>query len=339
MTIKDIARLSGYAVGTVSRVLNGHPDVSDTAREKILAVVQECGFRPNSNAKHLKQQASSGIAIIVKGTRNMLFASIVELLQACIKDRGYAAFPYYIDEEDNEVEQAIQVCRERRPYGILFLGSNLEFFEKDFHRVTVPCVMVTNSGAALGFENLSSVATDDEAGAARAVGYLLEQGHRRIGVLGGRVEASLASCARLQGVYRAMAEHGLEFDMDRQYVYARFSIQSGYQAMERLLDRMPDITAVFAMGDVMAMGAIRALHDHGKRVPEDISVIGFDGIELASYSIPKLTTIQQSDEVLARRSVELLLDQVEKGKGATHECVEFHFSMGESVRMLRPEMT
>lgn len=331
MTIKDIARLSGCAVGTVSRVLNGHPDVSDATREKVMAVVQEHGFRPNSNAKHLKQQASYGIAIIVKGTRNMLFASIVELLQAHIRDRGYTAFPYYIDEEDNEVEQAIQICRERRPYGILFLGSNLEFFKKSFWQVNVPCVIVTNSGASLGFENLSSVATDDEAGAASAVSYLLAQGHRRIGVLGGRMEASLASCARMQGVRRAMNDYGLEFDMDSQYAFARFSVQSGYQAMERLLERMPDVTAVFAMGDVMAIGAIRALHDHGKRVPEDISVVGFDGIEMASYCTPKLTTIQQQDEVLARRGVELLLDQVEKGREAAHEWVEFRLSVGESV--------
>ena len=331
MTIKDIARLSGCAVGTVSRVLNGHPDVSDATREKVMAVVKEYGFRPNSNAKHLKQQASYGIAIIVKGTRNMLFASLVELLQAHIKDRGYTAFPYYIEEEENEVEQAIQICRERRPYGILFLGSNLEFFRTAFHQVTVPCVMVTNSGATFGFENLASVATDDETAAASAVRYLLEQGHRKIGVLGGRMEASLASCARMQGVRRAMEEYSLDFDMDSQYSFARFSVQSGYRAMECLLKKMPDVTAVFAMGDVMAIGAIRALHDHGKRVPQDISIVGFDGIEMASYCTPKLTTIQQHDAVLARRGVELLLDQVEKGREAAHEWVEFHLSVGESV--------
>ena len=94
---------------------------------------------------------------------------------------------------------------------------------------------------------------------------------------------------------------------------------------------MPDVTAVFAMGDVMAIGAIRALHDHGKRVPQDISIVGFDGIEMASYCTPKLTTIQQQDAVLARRGVELLLDQVEKGREAAHEWVEFHLSVGESV--------
>ena len=115
MTIKDIARESGYAVGTVSRVLNNHPDVSDTARERIMEVVEKYHFRLNNNAKHLKQQASNGIAIIVKGSQNMLFAAIVEQMQGMIKRKGYACLIYYIDEVEDELEQALQVLRERRP--------------------------------------------------------------------------------------------------------------------------------------------------------------------------------------------------------------------------------
>ena len=107
MTIKDIARLSGYAVGTVSRVLNGSPQVSEAARNRIMAVVQEHNFKLNNNAKHLKQQASKGIAIIVKGTQNMLFAGIMERLQNRVIEQGFASLVYYIDEEDNEVEQAL----------------------------------------------------------------------------------------------------------------------------------------------------------------------------------------------------------------------------------------
>ena len=113
LTIKDIARESGYAVGTVSRVLNNHPDVSDKARAKILEVVEKHHFKLNSNAKHLKQQASNGIAIIVKGNQNMLFASIVEQMQGMIREKGYACLMYYIGEMENELEQALQVIIER----------------------------------------------------------------------------------------------------------------------------------------------------------------------------------------------------------------------------------
>ena len=125
MTIKDIAKEAGYSVGTVSRVLNNHPDVSDKARKKVMAVVKKNHFKLNNNAKHLKQQSNSGIAVIVKGNNNMLFATIVEKLQGLIKERGYVCLIYYIDEDENEVEQALQICRERQPMGILFLGSVL----------------------------------------------------------------------------------------------------------------------------------------------------------------------------------------------------------------------
>ena len=293
MTIKDIAKESGYAVGTVSRVLNNHPDVSEKARKTIMAVVEKHHFKLNSNAKHLKQQASSGIAIIVKGSQNMLFASIVERLQRLMSEKKYAPFIYYIGEEENEVERAERVCLERHPLGILFLGSDLEFFKERFDRLEIPCVLVTNSAAELGFDNLSSVSTDDEAGAQAAVTHLLKLGHRNIGILGGYMEKSHAAHTRYKGCEKAFAKQGIKLEPGRQYRSAFFSMEEGYHAMEQLFEQMPDLTAVFAMADVLAVGAIRAIRDRGLRVPEDVSVMGFDGIELGNYLSPRLTTVRQ----------------------------------------------
>lgn len=151
MTIKDIARRSGYAVGTVSRVLNGTPGVSPEARSRVLAVVAETGFQPNDNARHLKQRRSESIAIIVKGVGNMLFASILETMQSLIKAAGKAAAVYYLDEDDNEVEQAVRVCRELKPMGILFLGGNRGNFLKSFGQIVCPCVLVSNRPAPWAF--------------------------------------------------------------------------------------------------------------------------------------------------------------------------------------------
>lgn len=194
MTIKDIARRSGYAVGTVSRVLNGTPGVSPEARSRVLAVVAETGFQPNDNARHLKQRRSESIAIIVKGVGNMLFASILETMQSLIKAAGKAAAVYYLDEDDNEVEQAVRVCRELKPMGILFLGGNRGNFLKSFGQIVCPCVLVSNRASAMGFPNLSSVATDDIDGAASAMGFLLDAGHRAVGVIGGESCVVSRSC-------------------------------------------------------------------------------------------------------------------------------------------------
>ena len=332
ITIKDIARESGYAVGTVSRVLNQQSGVSEKARTRIMEVVERHHFRLNNNAKHLKQQSSNGVAIIVKGNQNMLFASIVEQLQGMIRERGYACLLYYIGEMEDELEQAIRVVTERRPRGILFLGSNNDYFKKRFSAIQVPCVLVTNSAESLEFSNLSSVTTDDEEAACAAVEYLIGLGHTQIGILGGYLERSHAAITRYAGCRRAMARHQLPFDFKMQYESSLFTIAQGYKGMGRLLDRMPELTAVFAMSDTMALGAIRAIRDRGFCVPEDISVIGFDGIELGNYMIPRLTTIRQDQQTIAARSVEILLKSIEDGAGAVHETVPFQIITGESVK-------
>jgi DNA-binding LacI/PurR family transcriptional regulator len=123
MTIKDIAKESGYAVGTVSRVLNDQAGVSEKARARIMEVVDKYQFRLNSNAKLLKQQSTDSVAIIIKGNKNMLFAGLVETLQGRIKDKGYSSVVYYINEDGNEVEQAMQICRDIHPLGILFFQN------------------------------------------------------------------------------------------------------------------------------------------------------------------------------------------------------------------------
>lgn len=334
MTIKDIAKESGYAVGTVSRVLNNQPGVSDEARQRVMEVVEKYHFRLNSIAKHLKQQAAGGVAIIVKGTKNMLFAALVEMLQNRIKEKGYACLIYYIREDEQEVEQALQICRDRQPNGILFLGSNEENFKERFALVDVPCVLVTNSTTSLSFTNLSSVGIDDISAAKTAVEYLISLGHKTIGILGGEMKYSNPARARYKGCLAAFQAHDILFDPNKQFAGAFFTLEGGYQAMEELLGKTPELTAVFAMSDVMALGAIRAAKDHGLRVPEDISVVGLDGIEMGQYMVPKLTTIQQPGAKIAESCVEILLQQIEKQTEASRVRVPFKLIQGESTRFV-----
>lgn len=339
MTIKDVAQRSGYAVGTVSRVLNGNSGVSEQAREKILSVVEELGFKPNDNARTLKQRSSRSYGIIVKGTNNRLFAGIVEEMQRLLKAAGRAVSLYYLDEDDDEVELAVQVCRERKPLGLLFLGGNGDNFTHGFAAVTCPCVLVTTRADDMEFSNLSSVSTDDVAGAARAMGYLLDAGHRQVGIIGGDscVISPIMGCntsqLRLLGCQQAYLQRGVPFDPERQCMISRYSLAGGYEAAGALLDRLPDLTAILAMSDVMAIGALRAIRDRGLRVPEDISIIGYDGIEQAAYCVPRLATVRQNADLLARRGVDILLQQTDGGQ-TVHEIVPFQLIPGESVRKI-----
>lgn len=335
VTIKDIARESGYSVSTVSRVLNHRNDVSPDAKKKIDAVVAKYNFVPNNNAKHLKQNNSKAVGVLVKGISNMLFAGIVEEIQQMIEKTDYTLVVSYLDEDADEVEQARLLCRERKPLGLLFLGGNPEYFKKGFAGIDVPSVLVTNSAKTLGFSKLSSVSTDDIEAACCAVDALFDAGHVKLGVLGGDYETSHTSRQRFKGCEKSFAAHDMTFDVEHSYEKARYSFDSAYRGMGRLVKKFPDMTAVFAMSDVMAIGAIRALRDQGYRVPEDISVIGFDGTPLAEYYNPKLATIKQQYRTLAVRSVEILIGQIELKKDAVHEMVPFEFISGESIRRIK----
>lgn len=332
MTIKDLSAKTGYAVGTVSRALNNHPNVSKKARKAILQAAEECGFELNVNAKQLKQSHSNTILVIVKGTSNELFGEMLESIQNLIAKTRYQLAVDYMDEDANEVIRAVHLCREKKPLGLLFLGGNPPNFSRDFGKIDIPSVVITNDASSLSFENLSSVSTDDAEAARCAIDTLIALGHRHIAIIGGDRKCSETSRLRYEGCLRSFREHGIEFDPERDYQGVRFSYQDGYQATKALLAAGSQFTAIFAVADVMAIGAIRALRESGKRVPEDVSVMGVDGLPLGAFLVPQLATISQSAGEMARRGVEILLSGIEEDSKAVHEIVPFGVHRRESIR-------
>lgn len=332
MTIKDISALTGYSVGTVSRVLNNQPNVSEKARQVILDAAKATNFQLNVNAKQLKQQHSNSILVLVKGTSNQLFAALVEHLQLHMTETSYPLAVDYLDETANEVQRAVQLCREKKPLGILFLGGNRQNFIEDFHQIGVPCVLVTDDASGMPFENLSSVSSDDRLGAKLAIEQLVQQGHRNIAVIGGDRDNSDTTMLRYQGCIDAFTAQNITFDSSQDYVDVRYSYQDGYRAACSLLERGRKFSALFAMSDVMAIGAIRALHDHGLKVPEDVSVMGFDGLPLGEFVYPRLSTVCQNVAELAHRSIEILLENIQNPPAKRYETIPVRVETRESIR-------
>ena len=332
MTIKDLAAKTGYAVGTVSRALNNHPNVSDKARQAILKAAQESGFALNMNAKQLKQQHSTTILVVVKGSGNELFAEMVEMIQSLVSRTRYQLAVDYMDEDGNEVIRAVQLCREKKPQGLLFLGGNKKNFMADFQRIDVPCVLVTSDASQLPFKNLCSVCCDEDQAVTQTINQLIQMGHRSIAIIGGYLDRSDTARRRFEGCLAAFRENDVPFDPETDYAYSRFSYAGGYGAGQVLASRGKKYTAIFCMADVMAMGAIRALTDSGLRVPEDVSVVGFDGLAIGEFIVPRLSTVSQSVNVLAQRAIELLRDNIE-GKGiCAHETIPAQIQWKESTR-------
>ena len=331
MTIKDLAARTGYAVATVSRVLNGHPNVSQKARQVILAEVERSGFQLNANAKQLKQQRATSLLVVVKGTSNELFARLVEHIQSLAAQTRYPVCVDYLDEEENEVRRALQLCWEKKPLGILFLGGNTENFRQDFGKIDIPCVVLTNDMSSVAFGNLSSVSVDSREASRCVIHSLAQRNHRHIVLVGGDRVTSDTGRQRYQGCLEGFREAGIDFDEELDYVNVRYCCQGGYMGAKTLLERGRKFTALYAAADVMAIGAIRALKEAGLRVPEDVSVVGFDGLEIGSYLVPQLTTVVQPVAELANRSMQILLACVEEGGEARHETVPFALNIRESI--------
>lgn len=332
MDIRDIAAKSGYGVGTVSRVINDQPNVSDRARERILAVMAELGYEPNSNARYLKMRSQTPVAVFVMGVGNRMFDDILGPLQAALAREDEQIVVTYLNGDIDEVRAAIDYQQARHPKGMVFLGGELESFRASFHEIETPSVLVTADASQLGFANLSSVTIDNVAAARSAVGHLLERGHRRIGIVGGNRASGQIGELRLRGAEQALCEHGIELDYERDFEPCDFIEVGGYEATSRLLERAGDLTAVFALGDVVAFGALRAIVDRGLSVPGDVSLVGFDDTAFSQYSVPRITTIRQDAARLAERAAQLLLGALRDGSSATHELVDFELVERESVR-------
>lgn len=334
MTIKDIAKECGCAIGTVSRVMNNHPDVSEKTRQKVLEVVNKHGFVLNQNAKQLKAQDNKTLLIFVGGTSSVLLTSILEKIQQQLTSHDYNTRVIVLDEYENECEVATRMFFEQKPVGIIFLGGWPEHFREDFEKIKCPCVLISSYAGDTDFDNLSSICTNDFEGSKCAAAYLIKKGHRKIGAIGGDVSTSDLSTVRYNGFLEALKESGVSFNAEKSYAVAKYSFESGFDAARRLLEKDPDITAIFCMSDVMAIGAIRYLKNIGRSVPDDISIIGYDGISLADYYCPKLTTIKQLDNDLAKIGLGTILDAIEKKAPSKHQLIPFEFIEGESVKQL-----
>ena len=334
MTIKDIAKECGCAIGTVSRVLNNHPDVSDKTREKVLAVVEKHNFVLNVNAKQLKAQERKNIVVIVKGTQSPLLTSLLERIQHKLEPLTYTVEVVVLDENDNEAENAVRIYFEQKPIGFIFLGGNPDKYPADIEKIKIPCVLISNAAVSTENTKLSSIATDNVEASFCATQYLINNGHKNIGVIGGNLDTSFVSKSRYEGFLQAINQAGLSFDYEKSYIDSKYSFQGGFDAAEELIKKNPDITAVYTMSDVMAIGACRKFADMNIKVPDQVSIIGFDGIELTSFLCPRLTTILQLKDELVEQGISILLDNIERNGKAIHKLIKFEFMEGESVKKI-----
>ena len=335
MTIKDIARLSGVSITTVSRVLNNRPDVSDESRRRVEAVIQSTNYIPNNSARELVRTDSNNIGLVVRGVANPFYTDIIHAIESAVTEAGYTLVMQQIGSDKDEVSHGAMMQREKRLKGIIFLGGRFDYTPEDISSITVPfvCCSYTNPYGTLKDEGYSSVSIADQETAYEAVQYLIAQGHERIAALITNTHDRSISQLRYEGYLRALGEAGLT--PAAVVCTDSYDIRGAYTAMKSELRRSGgDFTALFAISDNMAIGAMRALRDAGRTIPEDCSVIAIDGLELSAYIDPPLTTLCQPMEEMGRRSVEQLLYLMNGGTEHRQMLLRTTLREGASVRKI-----
>ena len=337
MTIRDIARECGVSVSTVSRVLNNRPDVSEAVRRQVLSVVERQGYIPNNSARDLVRSQSDAIGVVVRGTGNLFFSDMLKTVSREIDATGCTMVLRQIDSDADEVKEGAILEREKKLRGLIFLGGRFDYTPAELALIGVPyvCCSYTNRFGSLREEDYASVSIDDHQTAYRAVEVLLQLGHRRIAALIPSTSDRSISQLRCNGYLAALRDSGTAFD---QALLAEtggsFEMEDAYRAVARLVEAGKDFTALFTISDTMAMAAVKALTDHGRRVPEDCSVIAIDGLRLSEYTVPTLTTMVQPAEEMGRQAVQILLDMLQGGSRQRHVRLEATLRQGGSVRPL-----
>lgn len=329
-TIRDVAQLAGVSVTTVSRVLNHRPDVNAATREKVERVMVECNFVGNANARSLKQLDGDVAALILRGRSNPFLSGLAETMLQFAREADVSFLMESIDEKDDEFQTALRLMHEKRARGFIFIGSRLDERLEVLRGQDVPMVFATVNAVNAGLPRAASVSIDDRRMGREAMEMLIRAGHTKIAIFGGSRNQGDGLADRYIGAREACEQAGVPFDETR-YVETRFSLEDAYNAARNFFATRSDTTAVFAMSDMVAMGVIRALKDIGRRVPEDVSVVGFDGVEMGKYFIPSLSTIVQPQEEIARQSVDVLLDMMEKDGSARHLTVTAVPLLRESI--------
>lgn len=327
VTIKDIAEKSGVGISTVSRVLNNTGYVSDTVRQKVMSVVRDYNYVPNASARNLKAGESKNISLLVKGITNPFFNKMIRVIEEKCALRGYPLLIQNVDDHTNEMELAIRERRDRNLCGAILMGGSFEYSEEHFQKLKIPCVLVTvSAGEEIPLQLYSSVKIDDEKEGFRATEYLIKLGHRRIGfIYDPPTEKMTPNRLRFMGYCRALKEYGIGFEPSLVAENTDAPLHSGYitgfNALKSLYSRNPDMTAVFAFSDVLALGAAKGAFSMGLKIPEDISIVGFDGIEEGEFYQPSLDTVYQPANEMALASIEFLFDMLQ-GASSQHRVFE-----------------
>lgn len=332
-SIKRVCQLAGVSTATVSRALKNPEMVSEKTREKIFKAIAESGYRPNVLASSIKTGKTNTIVVLVPNLSNPFFLKIIQGIEQAAQEKGYSVLLGDTQGDPAREHEYAGMVLSNRVDGIIHLDHSFPFSDRDaILAKNVPMVSVCERIVS---EIRYPVIELDNYSACRALAkHLTSYGHKKFAVIAGQIESQIHR-DRLGGIKSVLAEENIEFH-DEMVVGGEYSIEAGVIGAREFLARADKPTAILCFNDDIAIGAIHEIKRHGLRVPEDISVVGFDDIKVSGYIDPPLTTIHQPAGEMGRKAVEVVLKQIQKEKlQKDREIIQFQLVERKSTGLAK----
>lgn len=307
-TIKDVAREAGVSLGTVSNVLNKKAGVKTETKEKVHDAIDRLGFRYNMNASALRTGATKNIGLIIPTIVNPYYPELARGVEDALRKENFTLFLCNSDRNIGKERQYVNALLSKGADGLILVKSKLP--EEELRQLAARTLLVLVDHDGENSQSFCSVNVDDDEGITQGMALLEQYGHEQIAFISG-LEDAYSSMCRIKSFRKCLKQRNLECRQEYM-VNGDFSWNSGYVGAKQLLSLAVPPTAIFAANDIMAIGAIRAILDSGKRIPEDISVLGYDDIEMGKFCMPTLTTVHQPKYQVGTEAVKLLLKEVNK---------------------------
>lgn len=333
-SIKEIAKRLNVAPSTVSRALNDKPDISQTLKDKVNLIAKEIGYKKNSIAARLVNKKSNTIGIFflsrdhINNEENSGF-KYVEIILDKIKAKNYDLIIFSVDSDLKDKKKYIDICSERQIEGAIFIG--LEDTDENtelLRNIDIPTVILEKK---ISGKNISYIGTDNEYGINSVIDHLLELGHKDIAFIQG---LSIIECAKERFNTYSKRMKFLNLYRDEYIKTGNFRLKSGYVAAKELIELPNRPTAIIASSDSMAIGAMKAIKEKGLRIPEDISLVGYDGFEVGAFLNPSLTTVFQDFQELGSKSVDILFSMIENKEEAVNIVYKPKLIIRESTKKI-----
>lgn len=310
ISIKDVAKHAGVSVATVSRVLNNSGYVGQDTRIKVEKAIKELNYKPNEVARSLFKKQSSAIGLIVPDITNPFFPELARAVEDTAIQLGYNVILCNSDEDENKEQNYLDVLQQQYVKGIIVSSNTMT--AKQIEQLNIPVVSIDRVIS----KGLPTIVVENKKGAMMATRFLRSKGCRRIGHIKGTSGVVNAE-ERCEGYKEIVG--GEPWFKETYITEGQYDMQSSIQAALELLQRHPDIDGIFAANDIMAIGAIKAAYQLGRKVPQDIAIIGFDGISLSKATTPELTTIQQPIYEMGEKATKMLVSLMERQQTVEQE--------------------